>query len=123
MLNTLRHLLGQSKPATYGLIAILVVGVLFFIFRGGSSGDPYSLSNMTRVVSVKFADTGEKVEMRWGEIETEIIRRPGMPSETEGLVNPKTGKLTGFPTDREAWIQMIERLRKTKAAYQTPDTK
>lgn len=115
-MNKIREMLEKS-PWMGWVVAgvILAIAVLLYIRRSGG-GDPYSPDRLTETVSIRFADTGEVVEMRRGEMEKDLRSRAGRLDAGAGIINPKTGQATGFPYSKSDWEKTIDRLNSEKEA-------
>lgn len=114
-MNTLRELL-EKKPWLGWIFAVAFLGLSVFIYiKRSGSADPYSPDRMVEMVTIKFVDTGDEIQMPRGRLDKELRGRGGTLNPEEGLINPKTGKPTGFPFDKDEWGDWIARINKEKA--------
>lgn len=112
-MKAIHEFLQKHKLAGWAIIGGVLLLAALVALRPWKAEEPYSPARMTRQVTVKFTDTNEEVQMRWGEIETELRRRPGQLKPDEGLTNPKTSKHTGF-TSQSSWREMIDRINRER---------
>ena len=92
---------------------LLVVAVAVYLSRTGND-DPYSPERMTEMVTIKFTDTGDEMEIPRGRLDKELRGRSDLNAGA-GVINPKTGAATGFPFDKKDWESWIARIQKEKA--------
>lgn len=114
MLHKIKDLFDRS-PRTGWLLALLflVGGVLLFVRLRAAPG-MYSYEHMTQDVRIRCAESGEEWTVKRGQMERDLLMRAGQLNPAEGLINPKTGKATGFPVNE--WQETIDRLNEEKAA-------
>lgn len=115
-MNKLRELLQKSPWIGWAVAGVILAIAVYLYFRGGAANDPYNPARLTQTVSIRFADTGEVVEMRRGEMEKDLRSRAGRLDPGAGIINPKTGLATGFPYSKSDWEKTIERLNAEKEA-------
>lgn len=115
----MRQLLSQ-KPWIGIVACVALLGGAAFMLTRGSGGSPYSVERLTADVTVVFSDTGEEVKMPRGRFEVFLWDRAGEVKLEEGIPNPKTGKLTGFPKDRGEWEETVKRINAAKAERSAP---
>lgn len=113
-MNRLRELLRQYPWAGWAVAGVLLLVAAFFAWRGRGAG-PYSLDRMTADLTIRCAETGEEWTVPRGRVEAELRQRAGLIDTGQGLVNPKTGRATGFPVARE-WNDMVQRVNADKQA-------
>lgn len=113
-MNSLRNFLKESPWAGW-LVALLLLGAAVWIYfaRTGST-DPYNPDRMREMVSIKFTDTGDVIEMPRGRLDKELRGRGDTVNSAQGIMNPKTGQPTGFLFDKTEWDQMIQRINSEK---------
>jgi hypothetical protein len=90
----------------WGLAAVLMLfaaGMLYMRLMSKSESE-----QLTEMVTIRCSETGETWEVLRGVMEKELYLRPYPVDPNQGLVNPSTGKPTGFPVD--AWKQTVERI-------------
>ncbi|MCC6678862.1 MAG: hypothetical protein IT436_17170 [Phycisphaerales bacterium] len=113
-MNKIRELLEKSPWLGWAVAGvILAAAIVLYVMRSGSS-EPYSPDRLTQTVSIRFADTGEVIEMPRGEMERDLRSRAGRLDAGAGIINPKTGQATGFPYSKTDWERTIERLNSEK---------
>lgn len=96
--------------------AILLISVAVY-WKMSGKGDPYSVERLSQDVTIKCVETGDEWTMQRGLMERELRRRTGLIDPTQGLPNPKTGRLTGFPFDKDSWEATVRRLNEEKLKY------
>ena len=94
---------------------LLVVAVAVYLSRTGND-DPYSPERMTEMVTIKFTDTGEEMEIPRGRLDLQLRQTGGKLDPTKGLINPKTGQPTGFPFSKSEWEDMCARINASREA-------
>src|SRR5207253_662796 len=97
MLTRFREFMNKSPWMGWALAALLLcVSVVFFIRARGPGSDPYSPERMRQMVTIRFTDTDEEVTMPRGTVDKDLRRQGDHLDPSKGIVNPKTGKPTGF---------------------------
>jgi hypothetical protein len=114
MLGSIRAALNARPWIGYVLAGVLFAACVYFILRAGRGTDPYTPERMTEKVAIRFTDTDEVVEMTRGQLDKELRRRGDRLDPSQGIVNPKTGKPTGFLFSKSEWEEMIERINREK---------
>lgn len=113
-MNTIRELLAKN-PWIGWIFAAMFLGLAVFIYmKRSGSDDPYSPDRMVELVTIKFVDTGDEIQIPRGRLDKELRGRGGSLNPEEGIINPKTGKPTGFPFDKDEWSQWIARINQEK---------
>lgn len=101
----------NERPWLGWVVAVAMLGVSLFIYQNLSgANDPYSVDRLSEMVTLKCSETGHEWEMTRGEMELQLRQRQGMAKPTDGIVNPQTGKPTGFPFSKSDWEATITRL-------------
>ncbi|MBC7833782.1 MAG: hypothetical protein H7Y88_01615 [Phycisphaerales bacterium] len=95
------------------IAVVLLVGAAAYWFFGRGSGGTYSRERMSEMVVIRDSETGDTWEMRRAELELALRERSGAIDPKQGIVNPKTGKATGFPVDRQ-WTETVKRLNEER---------
>lgn len=103
--------LREHKPLILGVLAVvllLIAGTL--VLRQVATNDP--AKELGSEITVRFADSGEVQTLNRGWFERQLMIQAGTRELTleSGLLNPKTGKLTGIPDDAAYWQQLVERV-------------
>lgn len=109
----------EGGGAAWRLITLLVVGAAaaFFLGRFFMQKDPTDPEVLMQDVAIKCSETGFEWKLNRGRMEQYMYQRAAENklSLDQGLENPKTGKRTGFPVDREEWTRTVERVLKERA--------
>lgn len=101
----LRNTLNQKPMLGWGLAAALALATAYFAYRGMSGGET---SELTEIVTIRCRETGKEWTMPRGAMEKQLYMRDYPVDPNEGLINPDTGKPTGFPVDD--WKKAVERI-------------
>lgn len=100
-----------KNPATGWSIALLAVGfAVWMLIRSLTAASPYDPARTTQEVTIRFTDTGEEVKMSRGRFEKELRGSGRELKLEEGIMNPKTGKPTGFLVAADEWKETVDRL-------------
>lgn len=121
-MNTIRELLAKKPWLGWACAAFFLALAVFVYFKRSGSDDPYSPDRMVELVTIKFVDTGDEIQMPRGRLDKELRGRGGSLNPEEGVINPKTGKPTGFPFDKDEWSEWIARINKEKAEVGSTNT-
>jgi hypothetical protein len=95
--------------------ALLVVGVALYFLRGRSAG-VYSPESMREMLTIRYTDTDEVEKIPRGRLDKMLRGTGDTLDPAKGIINPKTGKPTGFLVDEDEWSAMIQRINAEKAA-------
>ncbi len=99
----------------WALAAVLLGVSVFFVIRSQRAGtDPYNPERMKQMLTVHFSDTDEEMTIPRGRLDKELRAQGSQLDPSKGIINPKTGKPTGFLVDKEEWDGMIARINKEK---------
>jgi len=111
----------SNKPVVgWIVVGVLAAAALWFLLRGlGVRPGAGQLTNGTTralatEVEIKDRESGETWTMHQGQIERELWTRESPLDPNQGLLNPKTGKLTGFPT--KGWEETIKKIDESRAS-------
>ena len=115
-MNAIREFLQKSPWAGWVFAGLIFIAAVYLYFARTRGSDPYTPDRMREMVSIKFADTGEVIEMPRGRLDKEIRGRGDKVDPAVGIINPKTGQPTGFLFDSAEWTRMIERINKEKSS-------
>lgn len=111
---SIREALRQKPWLGWAVAAIVIALAAWNTFRGRAGDSPYSPDSMQEIVTIKFTDTGDEIEIPRGRLDKELRGRGDKLDPLQGLVNPKTGQATGFPYSKRDWEGMITRINKEK---------
>jgi hypothetical protein len=113
-MESIRQLL--QKPAVgWSVAGLAILFSLWLFWRGMFARGTYDMARMTEKVTIRFADTGDEVELTRGEFE-EQLRRLGQDLKADqGILNPKTGKPTGILIAAREWQETVNRLNQERA--------
>lgn len=114
MLQGLRESLSKKPWIGYALAGILLAVSLYLAFFRSSGESPYSPEAMTEMLTVRYTDTDEVVKIPRGRLDKELRGMGARLDPTQGLINPKTGKPTGFLVDDKEWNTMIARINQER---------
>jgi hypothetical protein len=107
--DRIRQFLNKNPAAGWAVAAgLLILVALSFLRMRRVDDNPYSLNRTTEMVTIKDRESGEEWTMPRGRMEQMLWDRPAPIDLSQGLPNPKTGKLTGFP--KSEWEQTVERI-------------
>ncbi|MDX2130931.1 MAG: hypothetical protein SFY69_02630 [Planctomycetota bacterium] len=119
MFNKIRDLLDKAPWLGWVFAAVLLAVSVVIYQRGQGGTDPYSPERMRETVTIRFTDTEDEIEMTRGQMDKELRQRGASLNPNEGIINPKTGKPTGFLFNKAEWEQMITRINAEKAAVRS----
>jgi hypothetical protein len=114
-MNKLRELINSKPWVGWAVAGVLALVGAFFAFRGLGTA-PGSTESYREMVTIKFTDTEETIEMPRGRFLRELMLRPGKADPSVGINNPATGKPTGFLFDKAEWERTIADINKEKEA-------
>lgn len=107
----MRDFFRKNPMLGWALAAVLMVATAYFVWRRMNSDE---VSQLTQMVTIRCTETGDTWQMPRGLMERELYDRPFPVDPSQGIVNPKTGKATGFPVDD--WETTIERINSERKA-------
>lgn len=111
---SMREFLNSKPWLGWVIAAVFLVISLTLYFGIGGRGGTYSVERLSEQVTIKCSETGEEWTMTRGVMERELRMRTGTLDTAQGVINPKTGKPTGFPFKKSEWEETIARLNKEK---------
>lgn len=113
---SLRRFLQDRPMLGWGIAAalLLVAAAMVYTRLSGES----ETEQLTEMVTIRCSETGDEWQVLRGVMEKELYLRSYPLDPTQGLVNPKTGKPTGFPVD--AWKQTVDRINAERASVSRP---
>jgi hypothetical protein len=107
--NRLRQFLNERPALGWAVAAALLLVVALSLYRMRRVNDnPYALDRTTELITIRCRETGEEWQMPRGRMEQVLWDRPAPLDPSQGLPNPKTGRLTGFP--KSDWENTIDRI-------------
>ncbi len=109
-----------QKPWMGGVVVALILGIAAFMYvRGRSGAGPETAERLAQRITIKDSVTGEEWTMVRGKLISALrgASANGALDPKNGVINPKTGKATGFPVDRDEWDDLIEQLNAEREAY------
>jgi hypothetical protein len=107
---SLRQQLANRPMLGWGIAAVLLIVAAVFAWR--QFGGPNETDQLTEMVTIRCAETGDEWQVLRGVMEKELYMRKPPVDPSEGLVNPKTGKRTGFPIDQ--WKETVARINEER---------
>ena len=116
-----RQILEQRPWVGWALAGVLLLAAVYiYVSRSSPTNVQYGQEYMTQMVVVKYADTGDEVEMPRGRFE-KLLRESSQGSleASKGLINPKTSLPTGFLFNKSDWDKTIERINQERKEYGT----
>lgn len=109
----MRDLLKRQPLLGWALAAAMLLLAGFFAWRNYQADDTVQL---TQMVTIRCTETGETWQVPRGALEKDLYMRAYPVDPNQGLVNPKTGKPTGFPIDDwAATVASVNAARKVLA--------
>jgi hypothetical protein len=104
----------KSRPwMGWGLAAgLLLVCVLVWYRSLNAGSNATSVDRLSQTVTIRDRETGEEWTIARGRMEQFLWDRPLPIDPSQGLPNPKTGKLTGFP--KSEWESTVDRISKER---------
>ncbi len=118
MLQRLRQFINGKPWLGWAVAAVMLILSIVLYYRLSGKGDPYSVERLSQTVTIKCIETGDEWTMNRGMMEKTLRYRGAVLNPTEGLPNPKTGRLTGFPFNKSEWEATIARINKEKQELQ-----
>lgn len=105
--------IGWAVAGALGILGAILV------LRGLRGGD--TTRELAQDVTIVYEDTGAQEIINRGRFEALLIEisARGELAVEEGLTNPKTGKKTGFPTDRAYWDRIVPAILEARRERQT----
>lgn len=108
-MNRFREFLNRRPALGWAVAAVMLLVVAFSLYRLRRADDnPYTLDRTTEMITIRCRETGEEWTMPRGRMEQALWDRPAPLDASQGLPNPTTGRLTGFP--KSDWESTIDRI-------------
>ncbi len=112
----LRESMNKHPAIGWGVAGgILVLSVLVYFFNRPRN----ETNELVQAVTIRCAETGKEWTMPRGAMEKQLMLRAFPVNPEEGLINPDTGKPTGFPVDD--WNKTVKRINDTRAPLAQKD--
>lgn len=117
----LRSLLKDS-PWLGWIVAAICLGIAAYVtFRQFRPADVMSPERMKDVLTIRYSDTGEVVEIPRGRLDKMLRTQGGLLDPNVGLINPKTNQPTGFLFNKDEWNDLVGRINADKKAMGIKD--
>lgn len=117
-MKALREFMQKNPMMGWALAALLTLGAAAVVItRVGAKSETQQL---TQMITIRCTETGDTWQVLRGVMEKELYLRPYPIDPNQGLINPKTGKPTGFPID--AWKETVERVNIERSEVEQPPT-
>lgn len=107
----MRSFLKERPMLGWVVAGALMLVAAFMLYRQFTGGQVQELSQQ---VTIRDSETGDTWELTRGAMEKELYMRPLPIDPNEGLLNPKTGKRTGFPVGD--WKETVTRINEERTA-------
>jgi hypothetical protein len=114
----------KKNPWLGWVLCVVLLGISAWRWFGGTETSPFSPERMQETVTIKYTDTGDTAEMPRGRFE-KMLRDAGTKLDpNQGLINPKTGKPTGFLFNQKEWEDAVARVNEAvdRARAKLPDS-
>lgn len=110
----------KEKPWTgWALAGVILIGaVVMYIRLTGGSGGEFTGGSLGEMITIKYTDTEDEERMTRGDLLKRMLRDSGGGpiDPSRGLVNPKSGKPTGFLHDKGTWDRLVRDVNIERAA-------
>jgi len=113
-MGNIRDFVNKSPWIGWIFAGLILIVAVYLFFRTPSNESPYSPERMREMVSIKFTDTGEVIQMSRGDLDRTLRRRGEKVDAAQGIINPKTNQPTGFLYNKDEWDKMIARINTEK---------
>ncbi len=117
-MDGLRRLMKDKPVLGWAVAAVAIAAAAYFAMSRGPRDQAYTPDMMRQIITIRFADTGDTIDIPRGTLLRDIARGGKVIDPTRGIVNPKTGQPTGFPFDKNEWEAMVARINKDMKAIQ-----
>ena len=111
-MKKLRELMQNNPMLGWGVAALLTLGAAFMLFTRLTAKN--ETAQLTEMVTLRDSETGETWKVPRGVMEKELWLRAHPLDPNMGMLNPKTGKPTGFPID--SWKETVESINIERSA-------
>jgi len=113
MIQKLRKFINSKPWLGWALASVFLIGAIVMYYSLSNRGGKYGAERMGEQVTIRCSETGDEWTITRGLLEKALRGRGETVDPNEGLVNPKTGRPTGFPID-STWKETIDRINKEK---------
>lgn len=105
----------QNNPmAGWVVAAVLMLAAALALWR--QFGRSTETTELAEMITIRCIETGKEWKVPRGVMEKELYLRDFPVDPNKGLINPDTGKFTGFPVD--AWKETVERVNAERSQVQ-----
>lgn len=115
-MQSLREFMRKNPMMGWVVAAVLMLGAAAVIIM--QFGNKSETEQLTQFVTIRCTETGDTWQVLRGVMEKELYLRPYPIDPNQGLINPKTGKATGFPID--AWKETVDRVNTERSEVEQP---
>ena len=108
----------QEKPwIGWSVVAALLVFGAYLVVRNFVGAETPEL--LAQDIVIRYEDTGDEESVNRGHFEVLLVRLANRNELKldEGMTNPKTGKKTGYPIDREYWERIVSSILEARRQY------
>lgn len=117
-MGLLRDKMAEKPMLGWGIASVLLIAAAVLAWMRFTAKD--ETGQLTQMVTIRCSETGETWQVLRGIMEKELYLRPLPVDPNEGLMNPKTGKRTGFPIDQ--WKETVQRINTERELDARPGT-
>lgn len=119
-MDRIRQLM-REKPWMGWIVALVAIAAAgFMMFNNTQSDGRFTPSNMQEIITIKYIDTEEEVRLPRGRVDKMLRGQGGNLDPSKGLINPKTGKASGYPVDKDDWEKWIKRINEDRELMKQP---
>ncbi len=115
-MQSLREFMRKNPMMGWVVAAVLMLGAAAVVII--QFGNKTETEQLTQFVTIRCTETGDTWQVLRGVMEKELYLRPYPIDPNQGLINPKTGKATGFPID--AWKETVDRVNTERSEVEQP---
>ncbi|MFN0011400.1 MAG: hypothetical protein ACKVS8_07125 [Phycisphaerales bacterium] len=111
----IRELLNKKPWIGWCVAGAAVCVASYFGWKANKVEGEYTADRMTQVLTIRFTDTGDTMEIPRGRLMRDLMLAGGKLDPSKGIVNPKTGQATGFPFSKDDWESMVAQINRDMA--------
>lgn len=115
-MGSFREFLERKPMLGWAVAAVIMLVAAAVLIRQVTRAS--ETTQLTEIITIRCAETGDTWQLPRGVVEKELYLRPYPLDPNQGLINPKTGKPTGFPID--AWKETVTRINAERGADEAP---